>query len=316
MRLARTTLAVLAALAAATTPAAADPARATADAHARRGIALYNLGKYDDAIAAFEAAYTLVPSDALLFNLAQAHRQAEHCDRAVTYYQRYMAGAPAPALASQVAALLPTLVEACRSRFVPPTGAVTAASDPRSVDTAAPVPDVPAITAQASPPPAAVAWSITAGLTAGVVISGGTAPTTGAKLLVLAAPRRLRGGELGVALGAGRLWREEAQHAATTGLLAATARYAAGFERGRVTLGVELGAAYVSSLDSSSGVVPGIRRGGQWLPLGRLEVGAERDLARGFALRVGVAVAGSPRVGEMLTAVGQVDLLVAGRYTP
>ncbi|HET9990991.1 MAG TPA: tetratricopeptide repeat protein, partial [Kofleriaceae bacterium] len=66
--------------------------RGDADAHARRGVALYNLGKYEEAIGEFEDAYKAFQSDALLFNLAQAHRKLEHCERALTYYHQYLSG--------------------------------------------------------------------------------------------------------------------------------------------------------------------------------------------------------------------------------
>src|SRR5512138_1504443 len=84
--------------------AASDP-RHDADEHARRGVALYNLGKYEAAIEEFEQAYTLFQSDALLFNLAQAHRQLQHCERALSYYQRFLEGNPSPTLATQVESL-------------------------------------------------------------------------------------------------------------------------------------------------------------------------------------------------------------------
>ncbi len=110
----------------------ADP-RAMADVDARRGVALYNLGKYDEAIEAFESAYQAFQSDALLYNLAQTHRKLEHCDRALTYYHQYLAGHPAPAIAEQVEKLLPELEAACRTRDARPVGPVaTAALDTRA----------------------------------------------------------------------------------------------------------------------------------------------------------------------------------------
>src|ERR1700710_327332 len=106
-------------LVALTSVAYAD-SRGDADAHARRGVALYNLGKYEEAIGEFEDAYKAFQSDALLFNLAQAHRKLEHCERALTFYHQYLAGSPTPALAQQVEKLLPELEAACRTRDARP----------------------------------------------------------------------------------------------------------------------------------------------------------------------------------------------------
>ena len=49
-----------------------DPARA----HYDRGMQRYNLGDFDGAITAFDAAYAVSKAPGLLFNLAQAHRLA------------------------------------------------------------------------------------------------------------------------------------------------------------------------------------------------------------------------------------------------
>lgn len=282
-----------------------------ADAHARRGVALYNLGKYEEAIAAFEAAYTLFQSDALLFNLAQAHRQLEHCELAVTYYKRFMAGTPAPALAQQVEVLLPRLEAACRTKFERPAGPVVAAA--AEAGPAAPEPEV-AETVELEPvpdPEPIIRASV--GLSAGTVISNKTAPTAGVKAAVTTPVAVLRG-EVGAALGVGHLWRSMTDHDATLAQLTATVRWGRTFDWGRLTIGGELGAAYFSSLDTSSGVVPGLSRGGQWAPLVRGELGGEHDLGAALALRVAVAVGLSPRTGTLLDSVGQLDLVVGVRY--
>lgn len=289
-------------------PVAADT-HPEADAHARRGVALYNLGKYEESIAAFEAAYTLFQSDALLFNLAQAHRQLDHCELAVTYYKRFMAGTPAPALAEQVQVLLPRLEAACRTKFERPAGPVVAAAT--ETGPAAPEADVTAAVEPASAAEPNVRASV--GLTAGTVISNKTAPTAGVKAIVTTPVALLRG-EIGVALGAGHLWRSMTDHDATLAQLAATVRWGRGFDWGRLTIAGELGAAYFSSLDTSSGVVPGLSRGGQWTPLVRGELGGEHDLGAAIALRIAVAVGLSPRTGTLLDSVGQLDLVVGVRY--
>ena len=67
-------------------PSPRDAARARFD----RGQVLYNLGKLDDAIAEFEAAYELDADPAYLFNLAQAHRLRGNRPRAIFFYRRYL----------------------------------------------------------------------------------------------------------------------------------------------------------------------------------------------------------------------------------
>ncbi|MEJ7596586.1 MAG: tetratricopeptide repeat protein [Kofleriaceae bacterium] len=305
----RRTLACSVAVAALVASTAIAQPHPDADAHARRGVALYNLGKYEDSIEAFESAYTLFQSDALLFNLAQAHRQLEHCELAVTYYKRFLAGAPSPELATQVESLLPKLEAACRTKFERPAGTVVAASAPAAA------PEEPAVTARAEPPASRAPIVLaSAGITAGTVISGKTAPTAGVKASVTTPLALLRGSDVGVAIGAGHMWRSESDHDATVAQLAATIRWGASFDWGRFTVATEVGAAYFSSLDTSSGVVPRLTRAAQGAPLVRGEVGGEHDLTDSLALRVAVALGLCPRTGQLLNSVGQLDLIVGLRY--
>lgn len=51
-------------------------------------------GRYDDAIAAFEAAYAIKQDPALLFNMGNAHRRAGHLEDALATYQRLLAVDP------------------------------------------------------------------------------------------------------------------------------------------------------------------------------------------------------------------------------
>src|SRR4051812_40977344 len=66
--------------------APADPAAATAKEHYLKGGRFYDLGKYDDAIREFEAAYENRPDPAFLYNLAQSHRLAGHNNDAIRFY--------------------------------------------------------------------------------------------------------------------------------------------------------------------------------------------------------------------------------------
>ncbi|HEX3479754.1 MAG TPA: tetratricopeptide repeat protein [Kofleriaceae bacterium] len=316
--------------------AAAEPRR-DADEHARRGVALYNLGKYEAAIDEFEQAYTLFQSDALLFNLAQAHRQLQHCERALYYYRRFLDGSPAPALATQVESLLPKLEAACRTKLEPPAGPdgtppsdatarppsaaigpAAAASPPALAGMHPPAPDAGEPRDAAEAPARTVAERpqvrVTGSLSAGMVLAGRSAPTTGIRLTATAPVSWLHGLELGGAFGLARLWRGDDLHDATLGQVTATICHRSAFGWGRITLAGELGAAYFSSLDDSDGVVPGISAAPQWVPLVRGEVGIEHDIAPGFAVRVAGALALSPRMGMLLTSVGELDALVGVRY--
>jgi hypothetical protein len=105
-----------------------DNVRRQADAHARRGVALYDLGKYEAAILEFERAYTLVQSDALLFNLGQAHRKLDHCEQALHYYRRFLGGDPGAKRADDVRRLVPDLEAACAVKLERPDDAAAGAA--------------------------------------------------------------------------------------------------------------------------------------------------------------------------------------------
>jgi hypothetical protein len=54
----------------------------------------YNLGHWQEAIERFEHAYQMSGDPALLFNLAQAHRQAGHAADAIHFYRSYLREIP------------------------------------------------------------------------------------------------------------------------------------------------------------------------------------------------------------------------------
>lgn len=296
-------------------PAAARAdARSEADGHARRGIALYNLGKYEEAIGEFEDAYQLFQSDALLFNLAQAHRKLEHCRRAVDYYHLFLAGNPTPALAAQVETLLPKLEAACRTRDERPEGPV-ASTPPAQPQVAAATPEPPPEQPEPEVAPAP-AVHVTAAAIAGEVISAGNAPVTGVRLAATVPQPWLAHTEVGLAVGAAQLWRATPGDDTALLQIAAAIEYRGPFAYGTWTARGEVGVEYISELDFSSGVVPGTARLGQWAPLVRAEVGAEHDVAHSWAVRAAIALAGCPEVGLLDAAVGEVDAVVGVRYEP
>lgn len=313
--------------------ASAEPRR-DADEHARRGIALYNLGKYEEAIDEFEQAYTLFQSDALLFNLAQAHRQLQHCDRALSYYERFLEGDPTPALAAQVESLLPKLQTACRAKLEPPAGPVGPGAPADPVVPAAPPRGAalppgtlarvssadrePRVASETVPPPTTEnpALSVTAALSAGVIVAGQMAPTTAARAMVGAPVAWLRGGQLGGAAAVERLWRGDDRHDATLVEVMAVLQYHSVLDggRGRITAAGGIGALHFGSLDHSDGVVPGLTTTGLWAPVSRGELGFEHAIARELALRVAAGIGWIPRTGAMLSSATEFEVVAGVRY--
>ena len=60
----------------------------------REGTARYNIERFDEAITLFEQAYEVFPFPNVLFNLAQAHRQAKRYEKALFYFHAYLREAP------------------------------------------------------------------------------------------------------------------------------------------------------------------------------------------------------------------------------
>lgn len=71
-------------------PARADNNEQKAQKLYSEGETDYKAAKYDDALAAFMAAYDTVPVAALLLNMGQCERQLKHHARAIDYYRRYL----------------------------------------------------------------------------------------------------------------------------------------------------------------------------------------------------------------------------------
>ncbi|MFT3696257.1 MAG: tetratricopeptide repeat protein [Kofleriaceae bacterium] len=284
----------------------ADP-HADADQHARQGIALYKLGKYEEAIVEFEDAYKAFQSDALLYNLAQAHRKLEHCDKALTYYHQYLAGEPVPELARQVEKLLPELEAACRTKDARPE-----ATAPVAEATPSPAPE-PAVEQQAAPVEESP-LHLGANAFVGEVISAGNAPITG--IHATGTYHVMDELEIGGALGVGEMFRYDAMDRATIVTIGAVAEHRTEFDWGRATVAGELGVEWFSLLGNSGDVVPGVAHTNQWAPLVRGEVGIEHDISHLFAVRAAIAGAFAPGVGNMSASAGELDLVVGVRYTP
>lgn len=67
-----------------------DAAKAQAREKFTQGNEAYARGEFREALAAFDAAYKLVPLPGFLFNVAQCHRQLGAHERAAFFYRRYL----------------------------------------------------------------------------------------------------------------------------------------------------------------------------------------------------------------------------------
>ena len=76
----------------ASSPTEAEPPidRVAANAAFHEGLRAFNLGQWEQAVAGFEKSYKLSGDPALLFNVAQAQRQAGHRKEALIAYKAYL----------------------------------------------------------------------------------------------------------------------------------------------------------------------------------------------------------------------------------
>jgi tetratricopeptide (TPR) repeat protein len=126
---------------------AATPAEsAAAREHYQKGSALYDLGKYPEAIKEFETAYEIKEDPAFLFNLAQSHRLAGNNEQALRFYKLYLRRVPDPPNRTVIEAHITALEQAIAGRN-------SSQTTPPGM-TAPPVTTVPQATA---PPPPSTA---------------------------------------------------------------------------------------------------------------------------------------------------------------
>lgn len=72
-------------------PAAGAPADKQAREHFQNAENSFNLGRFPDALADYQAAYEAKPLPGFLFNIAQCYRNMQSYDRARFFYRRYLA---------------------------------------------------------------------------------------------------------------------------------------------------------------------------------------------------------------------------------
>jgi len=98
----------------------AAPADAEVDEHVAQGHRLYQLGRYQEAIAEYRHAYELRADPQFLFQIAESYRQLGASEQALFYYDRYLAAGP-DALNRDAAEERVAELESLRAR--PPTTA-------------------------------------------------------------------------------------------------------------------------------------------------------------------------------------------------
>ncbi len=96
----------------------------------RNGTRMYDLGHFKEALAEFEKAYVNFEDSALLFNLAQCHRQLDHKADALHFYRTYLYTQPNAPNAEQVRQMIADLEQALKEDQArankPPVGVSTA----------------------------------------------------------------------------------------------------------------------------------------------------------------------------------------------
>src|SRR4029077_12416361 len=76
------------------TPSAGGKDIAAARAHARQGLAFYDLNHFQQAYDEYEQAYLIEQDPALLYNMGQCQRKLGNNDEALHFYRTYVRRAP------------------------------------------------------------------------------------------------------------------------------------------------------------------------------------------------------------------------------
>jgi len=122
--------------------ARAENGQASARAHFRRAEKAFSLGKFQQALDQYAAAYDLRPLPGLLFNMGQCHKNLGNSERAIFFYERYLEVAQDDSRREMVE----SLIAEERERMGPAAPAAQSAGAPGT----APVIDTPNVL---EPPP-------------------------------------------------------------------------------------------------------------------------------------------------------------------
>jgi tetratricopeptide (TPR) repeat protein len=137
---------------------------------------LYEVGRYEEAIAEYQKVYLIVDDPVLLYNIAQSYRLWGKPEDALRFYRNYLRRSPSapnrPDVEKKIADLERTIEERRRAPVAPTTAPVTAPT------TEAPPPPPP--TTQVVPPPTAA--TITPPVTVVQPIEAGPESHRGARI--------------------------------------------------------------------------------------------------------------------------------------
>jgi tetratricopeptide (TPR) repeat protein len=133
--------------------AAADDDVAAAREHYRKATNAFELGNFDEAIREYEQAYKLKDDPAILYNLGQAHRLAQHPSEALHFYKMYLSKVPnaqnRAEVESKITALQQLVDQQRAATAMPPTAPMRATPTPET----APAAGGPAAAEKPAPPP-------------------------------------------------------------------------------------------------------------------------------------------------------------------
>lgn len=111
--------------------------------HYRKATMAFELGAFDEAIGEYEEAYRLKDDPAILYNLGQAHRLAQHSTEALHFYKMYLSKVPDASnraeVESKIAALQQLVDQQRAATSMPPTAPMRPAV-PETATAAAPPP--------------------------------------------------------------------------------------------------------------------------------------------------------------------------------
>ena len=150
------------------------------------GMKRYNLGRFQEALAAFEQAYLVRPDPVFLFNLGQCHRQLGSWKEAAYAYRRFLGLRPDAPNRQEVEKLIADAEgEIARTKAArPPTGPIAPADSPPPPPTEIAPPPAPAASAPATAPavakegaPIYKRWWLWTAVAAAVAIGAGVGLT-------------------------------------------------------------------------------------------------------------------------------------------
>jgi tetratricopeptide (TPR) repeat protein len=130
-------------------------AAATARAHYKKGMKAYDLGRFDEAVSEFEAAYDIDDNTAYLFNIAQAYRRGNNDSKALEFYKTYLRKAPDAADRANVESILANIEKKLTPTAPPPAASTAPAPVPVARPSAGPAPAFSGQVVSQAPPPAA-----------------------------------------------------------------------------------------------------------------------------------------------------------------